>query len=144
MSKTETQSEALRLARLLESGCWLPVGHGDPIDEAAAELRRLDAENKALRDVLEAVDMDAIGIGGGENAISNATRAKVEALLEKIRAPQVVPAEDVLKGVRRYHFVQRSKFGPWTEVEQKVAGSVAFVKENDLSPQAAAKTGDAA
>lgn len=54
MSKTETQSEALRLARLLESGCWLPVGHGDPIDEAAAELRRLDAENKALRERLEA------------------------------------------------------------------------------------------
>lgn len=53
MSKTETQSEALRLARLLESGCWLPVGHGDPIDDAAAELRRLDAENKALRAQLE-------------------------------------------------------------------------------------------
>lgn len=48
MSKTETQSEALRLARLLESGCWLPVGHGDPIDEAAAELRRLDARVKSL------------------------------------------------------------------------------------------------
>ncbi|MDH0776373.1 hypothetical protein N5C96_23465 [Delftia tsuruhatensis] len=49
MTNTEKQTEALRLAVLLEQGRWLPAGNGNPIDEAAAELRRLDAENKALR-----------------------------------------------------------------------------------------------
>ncbi|MGG4055010.1 hypothetical protein ABEW79_25560 [Delftia tsuruhatensis] len=45
MSKTETQSEAELLAETLESRGWR---------RAAAELRRLDAENKALRARLEA------------------------------------------------------------------------------------------
>lgn len=43
MSKTETQSEALKLAETLEI-----YGHRGT-QKAAAELRRLDAENKALR-----------------------------------------------------------------------------------------------
>lgn len=49
MSKTETQSDALRLAEKLDAGCWLVGDHGNPIKEAVATLRRLDAENKALR-----------------------------------------------------------------------------------------------
>lgn len=44
MSKTETQSEALRLADRLEGHAPMATR-----DQAAAELRRLDAENKALR-----------------------------------------------------------------------------------------------
>ncbi|WP_333907485.1 hypothetical protein [Delftia acidovorans] len=44
MSKTETQSDALRLAVLLEKG---PCREGDV--RIAAVLRGLDAENKALR-----------------------------------------------------------------------------------------------
>lgn len=56
---TKTQTEALRLAVLLEQGRWLPAGNGSPIDEAAAELRRLDAENKALRERMEAPAVDA-------------------------------------------------------------------------------------
>jgi hypothetical protein len=71
---------------------------------AAAELRRLDAENKALRERLEATP----------------------------------------EGLRRYHFVQRSKFGPWVEVEQETEASTAFVKEADIATQAAAKNGGAA
>lgn len=49
MSKTEKQSEALRLAEKLDAGCWLVGDHGNPIKEAVATLRRLDAENRALR-----------------------------------------------------------------------------------------------
>lgn len=48
MSKTETQSEALRLAEMLEKG---PRRQGDV--RIAAVLRGLDAENKALRERLE-------------------------------------------------------------------------------------------
>lgn len=55
MSKTETQSEALRLAALLQCGADDPMWilHCEmlkkTVGDAAAELRRLDAENKALR-----------------------------------------------------------------------------------------------
>jgi hypothetical protein len=57
MSKTETQSEALELAEFF--GSMKKSSHrwydGVPVHEkAAAELRRLDAENKALREKLEA------------------------------------------------------------------------------------------
>ncbi|EZP51418.1 hypothetical protein [Delftia sp. RIT313] len=48
MSKTETQSEALRLAEMLEKG---PRRQGDV--RIAAVLLGLDAENKALREKLE-------------------------------------------------------------------------------------------
>jgi hypothetical protein len=55
MSKTETQSEALRLALEFEI-CEDFNINPSIIDAAAAaaELRRLDAENKALRERLEA------------------------------------------------------------------------------------------
>ena len=36
---------------------------------------------------LQSVGMDAVGVGGGENTISDAARAKVDAVLEKIGAP---------------------------------------------------------
>lgn len=85
MSKTETQSEALRLAdELMEPALW-PT---DIRNLVAAELRRLDAENKALREVLQAVEMDVVYVGSGENVISDATRAKVETVLEQFGAPR--------------------------------------------------------
>lgn len=46
MSKTETQSKALRLAQGLADGF---CGYMAWLSPAARELRRLDAENKALR-----------------------------------------------------------------------------------------------
>lgn len=52
MSKTETQSDVQRYATLLEKyvkGASLPDFQEDMVLEAAAYLRRLDAENKALR-----------------------------------------------------------------------------------------------
>lgn len=55
MSKTETHSEALELAEFF--GSMKKSSHrwydGVPVHEkAAAELRRLDAENKALRSAI--------------------------------------------------------------------------------------------
>ncbi|XJC74496.1 hypothetical protein ACHFCA_29220 [Delftia tsuruhatensis] len=88
MTNTEKQTEALRLAVLLEQGRWLPAGNGSPIDEAAAELRRLDAENKALIKALEAVEMDAVEIGMGESTIGDSARYKVEDALQQVRAAQ--------------------------------------------------------
>ncbi|MFC4925006.1 hypothetical protein [Delftia deserti] len=90
MTNTEKQTEALRLADLLEQGRWLPAGNGSPIDEAAAELRRLDAENKALIKALEAVEMDVVEIGMGESTISDSARYKVEDILQQVRAAQAV------------------------------------------------------
>lgn len=50
MSKTETQSEALQLAEKIERhGSILSWEVARLRNEIAAELRRLDAENKALR-----------------------------------------------------------------------------------------------
>ncbi|EPD35542.1 hypothetical protein [Delftia acidovorans] len=53
MTNTEKQTEALRLADCLERDIrleWMEIDHNTA---AAAELRRLDAENKALRAQLE-------------------------------------------------------------------------------------------
>ncbi|AOV02786.1 hypothetical protein [Delftia tsuruhatensis] len=88
MTNTEKQTEALRLAVLLEQGRWLPAGNGSPIDEAAAELRRLDAENKALLAALEAVEMDVVEVGMGENVIGGLALHKVEDVLQQVRAAQ--------------------------------------------------------
>lgn len=131
MSKTETQSEALRLARLLESGCWLPVGHGDPIDEAAAELRRLDAENKALRERMEAPAVDAT--------------AERDAAFEAVRKR--------LCGLQRYSFVldddgvvrrEQDRIGNWIEFDEAHALFDPVAVDAAIAAQAAAKTGDAA
>lgn len=103
MSKTETQTPAEKLAREYRPTMPADVLHLWAADVVAA-LRRLDAENKALRERLEATP----------------------------------------EGLRRYHFVQRSKFGPWVEVEQETEASTAFVKEADIATQAAAKNGGAA
>ena len=42
------QPKALRLADLLERNRILPVGQGNPVMDAASELRRLHAENAEL------------------------------------------------------------------------------------------------
>ena len=43
--------------------------------------------NAEMLAALQSVGMDAVGVGGGENTISDSARAKVEAVLEKIGAP---------------------------------------------------------
>lgn len=56
MSKTETQSKAESLAKMLEYGAFSPNLLQNEIGVrkgAADELRRLDAENKALREFAE-------------------------------------------------------------------------------------------
>ena len=68
-----SMSEALRLADALERGdsyeshpCvvygW--VGNDDPTTEAAAELRRLHAENERLREALRLIAAQDQGCGG--------------------------------------------------------------------------------
>ena len=53
MTTAPTPSEAERLAEKLETGCWLVGDHGNPIKQAAAELRRLQAENERLQQLLQ-------------------------------------------------------------------------------------------
>jgi hypothetical protein len=87
MTNTEKQTEALRLADCLERDIrleWMEIDHNTA---AAAELRRLDAENKALLAALEAVEMDMVEIGMGESTIGLA-RHKVEDVLQQVRAAQ--------------------------------------------------------
>ncbi len=83
MTNTEKQTEALRLADCLERDIrleWMEIDHNTA---AAAELRRLDTENKAMLNALEAVE-----IGMGESTISDSARYKVEDVLQQIRAAQ--------------------------------------------------------
>lgn len=49
---SEKQTEAQRLAALCDSEVAATVARDILMHETAAELRRLDAENEALRDVL--------------------------------------------------------------------------------------------
>lgn len=87
MTNTEKQTEALRLADCLERDIrleWMEIDHNTA---AATELRRLDAENKALLAALEAVEMDMVEIGMGESTIGLA-RHKVEDVLQQVRAAQ--------------------------------------------------------
>ena len=52
------------------------------LEEAYAEVERLNKEREALRAALLSVQMDAVSIGGRENAISDATRSKVDMALD--------------------------------------------------------------
>lgn len=114
MTNTEKQTEALRLADCLERDIrleWMEIDHNTA---AAAELRRLDAEvrelkmtvqheslcveaakeriealdaeNNALLAALEAVEMDAVEVGMGENVIGGLALHKVEDVLQQVRA----------------------------------------------------------
>lgn len=88
MTNTEKQTEALRLADCLERDIrleWMEIDHNTA---AAAELRRLDAENKAMLNALEVVEMGVAEIGMGESTISDSARYKVEDVLQQIRAAQ--------------------------------------------------------
>ena len=85
MTNIEKQTEALRLADCLERDIrleWMEIDHNTA---AAAELRRLDAENKALLAALEAVEMDVVEVGMGESVIGS-SRYKVEDALQQVRA----------------------------------------------------------
>lgn len=87
MTNTEKQTEALRLADCLERDIrleWMEIDHNTA---AAAELRRLDTENKAMLNALEAVEMDMVDVGMGESVIGSA-RHKVEDVLQQVRAAQ--------------------------------------------------------
>ncbi|AOV02412.1 hypothetical protein [Delftia tsuruhatensis] len=154
MSKTETQSVALSLALLLrmQRDSASGVITHNAASRAAAELEWLDAENKALREVLQAVEMDVVYVGSGENVLSDATRAKVEAVLGKFGAPQAVtqPVGDDREAFEAWAKSQpmildlsprgdgyAGAFAQTTWMGWKARGAV-------LAPQAAAKNGGAA
>lgn len=158
MSKTEAQSEALHSAWEMELlAADSSLGHRmdlrrDFCRTAARNLRRLDAENKALREVLQAVEMDVVYVGSGENVLSDATRAKVEAVLGKFGAPQAVtqPVGDDREAFEAWAKSQpmildlsprgdgyAGAFAQTTWMGWKARGAV-------LAPQAAAKNGGAA
>jgi Protein of unknown function (DUF551) len=97
MSKTETQSRAESLAKMLEFGAFSPNLLQNEIGVrkgAAAELRRLDAENKALRERLEIDPSHPIdGIAARDETIRLldgqilALRARLEAPAAALAAP---------------------------------------------------------
>lgn len=91
MSKTETQSEALRLAGELESG--LPV-----TGSAAAELRRLKARIAELERELEARD-DTIRMQD----------KRVDELLAQRKPLTDEQISDALSGVARWQFPVESR-----------------------------------
>ncbi|MFD2323515.1 hypothetical protein, partial [Delftia deserti] len=114
--------------------------------------RQLEAQIKALREVLQAVEMDVVYVGSGENVISDATRAKVEAVLGKFGAPQAVtqPVGDDREAFEAWAKSQpmildlsprgdgyAGAFAQTTWMGWKARGAV-------LAPQAAAKNGGAA
>lgn len=87
MSKTETQSKAESLAKMLEFGAFSPNLLQNEIGVrkgAAAELRRLDAENKALREAWRVLEEDLEYVGGGEYALLVSERQKFREVLERI------------------------------------------------------------
>ncbi|WP_250439349.1 hypothetical protein [Delftia tsuruhatensis] len=119
MSKTETQSEALRLAQGL-------MGGGNDFHEwlkpASAELRRLDAENKALRAQLEAPAVDA----------SDSTL--LDFLQETATAVEVLTQDE---GEPPRFLVNRA-------ISKDVRSAIRMARGKAIAAQAAAKTGDAA
>lgn len=130
MSKTETQSEALRLAETLEI-----YGHRGT-QKAAAELRRLDAENKALRARLEApakgeVLVEVSGrVGSGKSAICG----EIEIMCLALGLDVSWPGGDPEKAMTH---------ADWTAALEAYKPRVRIV-ERDAAPQAAAKNGGAA
>ena len=63
---------------------YVMAGYRAALAATTAADAPLNAEMLAA---LQSVGMDAVGVGGGENTISDSARAKVEAVLEKIGAP---------------------------------------------------------
>ena len=61
----------------------------------AAPAHPVEGVQVEMLSALQAVAMDAVGVGGGENTISDSARAKVEAVLEKVGAPWPAVAQGV-------------------------------------------------
>lgn len=143
MSKTETQSEALRIAEEFEACGILDAIHSiNEICQAALELRRLDAENKALRERLEIDPSHPIdGIEARDETIR-----QMEAQIKDLR-----PDAERYRWLRETHNDSCGAFavaelgqGDWKVIEE-----VTETAEHDLdaaidAAMAAAKIGGAA
>ncbi|SDZ53405.1 hypothetical protein [Delftia lacustris] len=95
MSKTETQSDAQKLSALLNVAMAFDHGRigtdrrfvemdATVVASVDAELRRLDAENKALREAWRVLEEDLEYVGGGEYALLVSERQKFREVLERI------------------------------------------------------------
>lgn len=110
MSKTETQSEAELLAETLESRGWR---------RAAAELRRLEAENKALRERLEIDPSHPIdGIEAREETIRH-LEAQMRSLLGEMDGYALVPKEpgDAMRRAAQKADHDHSPHAEWLKYE---------------------------
>ncbi|WON88680.1 hypothetical protein [Delftia sp. UGAL515B_04] len=96
MSKTETQSEALRLAAKLRGEAENSIVKYSTAHLAAKELERLDAENKALRERLEIDPSHPIdGIDARDETIRQLeAQVKSAAEAERERICAAIKAED--------------------------------------------------
>lgn len=173
MSKTETQSRAESLAKMLEFGAFSPNLLQNEIGVrkgAAAELRRLDAENKALRGLAATC---YAGLGAecnlpenwldALNAAANGEPFDTEGLLPftaaEARDETIRQLEAQIKGLRikaaRYDYIKQ--FGTSGETEalthprQVVYASIGFhghelgaAIDARIAEKAAAKNGGAA
>lgn len=115
MSKTETQSEALRLAAKLRGEAENSIVKYSTAHLAAKELERLDAENKALRELL-----------GASPAVPHG-----------FALVPVVPT-------RRMLDVGRWSGAGSVSIQEEWARKEVWHRMLAAAPQAAAKTGDAA
>jgi hypothetical protein len=169
MSKTKTQSEALELAEFF--GSMKKSSHrwydGVPVHEkAAAELRRLDAENKALRGLAATC---YAGLGAecnlpenwldALNAAANGEAFDTEGLLP-FTAGTVAARDAAFEAVRQrlckvprwsFHLDSRGNIrrvddasGNWIEFSAAHQLFDPVAVDAALAAQAAAKTGDAA
>ena len=176
MSKTETQSDALRLAALLQCGADDPMWilHCEmlkkTVGDAAAELRRLDAENKALRSLAATC---YAGLGAecnlpenwldALNAAANGEAFNTEGLLP-FTAGTVAARDAAFEAVRqrlcklpKYSFILADGDGGAVGVARRKDGSGRWIEfqaahelldpvavDAAIAAQAAVKTGDAA
>ncbi|GEM_PF-1038913 len=139
MSKTEkqTQSEALRLAEMLEKG---PRRQGDV--RIAAVLRGLDAENKALRSAERTLQRLGYQDRGGQEWAPPIGQAPDFDLIDSLRAHIKALCADA----ERYQLLRRGQH--WSVIdgigETLRADELDSAIDAKIAAQAAAKIGGAA
>ena len=100
MTTAQTPSDAERLARGLEEGF---CGHAAWLQPAAAELRRLQAENERLLAQVHKLEMDALDLASENSILKRAETDELEA-----RKPLPLSDEQL-----------RAEFIPWAEIQYR-------------------------
>jgi hypothetical protein len=100
VTTAQTPSDAERLARGLEEGF---CGHAAWLQPAAAELRRLQAENERLLAQVHKLEMDALDLASENSILKRAETDELEA-----RKPLPLSDEQL-----------RAEFIPWAEIQYR-------------------------